>query len=407
MKNLKNESILIFTLAAIQFSHVLDFVVMMPLGPVLMRTLNIGPSSFALLVSVYNISAGTAGVLYSLIADKYDRRLSLIICFIGFILGTLLCGLTNEYYILLFARIVAGAFGGVLTSIIFAIVTDLIPFNRRGSALSIIMSAFSVASVIGVPLGLIIAEAYNWQSTFIFIALLSFGVLIACLKVVPSVKDHVSKSSLKGNLQRLYKLTVDRDYLWSYTLVGINILSIFMIIPFIAPYAIKNVGLLESDLKYIYLVGGICTVITARIIGKLTDSKTPIKVFSILVPLSCIPIILMTNMSKSPLFIYLTVSSLFMMLVSGRMIPLMTMASGIASLKDRGTFMGILNSVRSFGTSIATLVAGFIIVEENGKFIGYDTTGYISILIAVITLVLSFKVNKILIKKLKNEKTRS
>lgn len=404
MDKLKNETLLILTLAAIQFSHVLDFVVMMPLGPVLMRTLNIGPSSFALLVSIYNISAGTAGVLYALIADRYDRKLSLTLCFIGFILGTLLCGLTDEYYVLLLARVVAGAFGGVLTSIIFAIVTDLIPFERRGSALSIIMSAFSVASVLGVPLGLIIAEAYDWQSTFIFIALISFIILIASLKIVPSINKHVTKDSIKENFHRLYRLTVQKDYIKTYTLIGVNILSIFMIIPFIAPYAIKNVGLLESDLKYIYLVGGICTVITARIIGKLTDSKTPIKVFSILVPISCIPIFFITNLSQSPLYLYLIVSSLFMMFVSGRMIPLMTMASEIASLKDRGTFMGILNSVRSFGTSIATLIAGFIIVEENNKFVGYDTVGYLSIFIAIITFVIAIKVNRILIEKLENEK---
>lgn len=407
MEKLKNETFLIFTLAAIQFSHVLDFVVMMPLGPVLMRTLDIGPASFALLVSVYNISAGTAGILYAIIADKYDRKASLIFCFVGFILGTALCGLTHDYYVLLMARIVAGAFGGVLTSVIFAIVTDLIPFKRRGSALSIIMSAFSVASVIGVPLGLIIAEAYNWQSTFIFIAAVSVLVLIVCVMIVPSVNDHVSKDSLKENIIRLKKLTFEKDYLRAYTLIGINILSIFMIIPFIAPYAIKNVGLLESDLKFIYLVGGICTVITARIIGKLTDSKTPIKVFSFLVPFSCIPIYFMTNMSDTHLYYYLVASSLFMMFVSGRMIPLMTMVSEIASLKDRGTFMGILNSVRSFATSIATLIAGFIIIELDGRFINYDTTGYISMFLGFVTLILAFKVNKILSKKLENDKTAS
>lgn len=377
----------------------------MPLGPILMRTLNIGPASFALLVSVYNISAGAAGILYSLIADKYDRKSSLVFCFIGFIIGTFLCGMTNDFTILLMARVVAGAFGGILTSVTFAIVTDLIPFGRRGSALSIIMSAFSVASVIGVPLGLIVAETFNWQSTFIFIASLSTLILVVSVMIIPSVSDHIQKDNLKENLNRLYHLTFKKDYLRSYFLVGINVFSIFMVIPFIAPYAIKNVGLVEADLKYVYLIGGICTVVTARIVGKLTDAWSPIKVFTILVPLSSIPIYLMTNIENSTLPIYLIASSLFMMLVSGRMIPLMTLVSEIADLKDRGTFMGIVNSARSFATSVATLIAGFIIFEDSNKLRAYDLTGYISIVIGFLTLAVAFKVNNILIKKIKNAKS--
>ncbi len=407
MERFKNERWLVFTLAAIQFCHILDFVIMMPLGPVLMRTLDIGPTSFALLVSVYNISAGVVGILYALVADRYDRKVSLNFCFVGFILGTILCGLTDNFQVLLIARIIAGAFGGVLTSVIFAIVTDLVPFKRRGSALSIIMSAFSVASVIGVPLGLIIAEAFNWQSTFIFIALLSLAVLLVGLYLIPSVNKHVSKDNLATNLSRLYRLTLRKSYLKSYFLIGINVFSIFMIIPFIAPYAIKNVGLTEPDLKYVYLIGGICTVIMARLVGKLTDSEGPIKVFTYLVPLSCIPIYLMTNLSSSTLGIYLVVSSMFMMFVSGRMIPLMTLVSEISSLKDRGTFMGILNSVRAFATSGATLIAGIIIHEESEIFVGYDTTGYLSMGLGFVTLFVAFRVSKILDKKIKNENTTS
>lgn len=371
----------------------------MPLGPMLMRKLSIDPLQFGSLVSSYNISAAIAGVVYGLFADKFDRKKMLILNFIGFIVGTVFCGLAQNYESLLAARIIAGAFGGTLTSVVMAMVTDLIPFQRRGQAMGTVMSSFSIASVIGVPLGLLIAEKFDWHYTFYFIALFGLFSLILSTMVFPSLKDHIHPTNALDNLKRLFSLLVKKDYLKSYSLIFFNVFTIFTMIPYLSPYAVKNIGILETELKFMYLIGGLFTVITARIIGKLTDKKGSFNTMAGLVILSIFPIYLYTHAGVMPLYLFIAMSTFFMTVVSGRMIPLMTMLSEIADSKDRGTFMGLLNAVRGLGSALATLFAGIFIVENtSGTLEGFDTVGIISIFISLILIFGVHHVYKILLR---------
>jgi multidrug resistance protein len=352
----------------------------MPLGPVLMRTLSITPLQFGTLVSSYNISAAVTGILYGVVADKYDRKLMLQINFVGFILGTVACGAAQDFETLVIARIIAGGFGGTLTSVVMAMVTDLIPFERRGKALSVVMSAFSVASILGVPIGLLIAESFDWHYTFYFIAIFSTLVLILSSYTFPRLDQHVKKSEIKENIKRLLGILFKIDYLKCYLLTFCNVFSIFCIIPYLSPYAVKNIGILETDLKYMYFVGGVCTVISAILIGRLTDKIGAFKVMMTLIILSFFPMYLYSHAGPMPFIQFLVIASLFMMVVSGRMIPLMTMISDIVDSEDRGTFMGLLNAIRSMGTALATVFAGFLIVENSdGSLSGFDHIGLFSI----------------------------
>ena len=323
-ETIKKEKWYIALLSAIQFAHIVDFVVLMPLGPVLMRELNISPIKFATLVSSYNFSSTAFAIFYSFIADQFDRKKLLILSFIGFIIGTAMCGFANNFEELLIARILAGAFGGILHSIVMAIVTDLIPYVRRGKAMSTIMSAFSIASIIGVPLGLAISDYYNWHATFFFIALFSVFILLAAYISIPTLTKHVQILSPRQTLQMFSKVLTNISYVKSYGLILVISFSAFLVIPFISPYAVKNVGILESELKYLYLVGGIVTVITARIFGILTDRIGAVKLFSLLALASTIPIYLYTNAPPMRFISFLGISELFMGLISGRIMPAWT-----------------------------------------------------------------------------------
>lgn len=366
-----------------------------------MRVLDVSPIQFASLVSSYSFSAAIAGVAYGVIADRFDRKALLIWSFVGFIVGTLLCGLTDDFHMLLSARIIAGCFGGVLNGIVFAVVTDLIPFHRRGGALGIIMSAFSIASVLGVPIGLAIADQFGWQKSFWFIAAFGLPILAASQYVFPPLKEHIQKNSPLEDLKRFGKLLLNFDYFRSYLLILIIGLSTFMIIPFLAPYAVKNVGITESDLKYVYLVGGFFTIISSRIIGKSTDRIGAFKMFIALVLFSFIPIYLYTNATFMSLALYLALSTMFMASVSGRFIPVMTMVSEISEPQDRGTFMGLLNSIRALASALATLIAGAIVVEApSGKLERFTEVGYLSIVFSILALLMGAVVNKMLTKKL-------
>lgn len=372
----------------------------MPLGPILMRTLSITPLQFGTLVSSYNVSAAGTGILYGVIADKYDRKAMLQLNFVGFILGTIACGFAQNFETLVIARVIAGGFGGTLTSVVMAMVTDLIPFERRGKALGIVMSAFSVASIIGVPIGLLIAESFDWHYTFYFIALFSFFILILSSIIFPPLRSHVkSKSTITMNIKRLLIILFQVDYLKCYFLTFVNVFSIFCLIPYLSPYAVKNIGILETDLKYMYFIGGVCTVIAASFIGKLTDKIGAFRVMTGLIIISFFPIYFYSHAGVMPFSIFLFISAIFMMTVSGRMIPLMTMVSDIVNSDDRGTFMGLMNAIRSLGTALATFFAGFIIVEHSdGSLLGFDKIGIFSILLSFLTIFYVKHIYKILLR---------
>lgn len=402
LKALNKEKLIVGLLAAIQFSHILDFVVIMPLGPVLMRHFTIDPTQFALLVSSYNISAALAGLLLGLIADNFDRKLLLQICFFFFAVATLFCAYAFNYQTLLISRIIAGGFGGALNTIVFSIVTDLIPFERRGRAMGTILASFSITSVIGIPLGLVIADEFGWRYCFIFITALSFIIMSIGHFVLPKISVIHKELKLKESLSRLVKVSINKDYLKAYSLLMSLAFSGFLIFPFLSPYAVKNIGIQESELKYIYLFGGLLTIIASRLAGKLTDKHGTIKTF---IPgiLASIPFILLyTQVINLSLSVLLVISSIFMATITFRIIPAMTLITSIPLAHERGGFMSILNSTRSLASASATLLAGYLIAESSdGKLLNFNYVGYISVFISIMTIFIA--INLYRIKEEKND----
>lgn len=397
----KNERILLLILAAINFSNILDFMIMMPLGPQLMRLFEINPKQFGLLVSSYTISAGISGFFTAFIVDKFDRKKFLQFLYAGFLLGTLACGLAGNYHLLMIARVFTGIFGGVIGAVILSIVGDTIPFERRGQAMGMIMAGFSVASVFGVPFGLFIANEFGWQAPFIFLAVLALPLSYLIWRFVPNVNAHLSSGNRTDIRQVLVNITSDANQRKSVTLMMVLMFGHFSIIPFLSPYMVANVGFKESDLAYIYLIGGAFNMFSGPMIGKLADRVGKKKVFTWFVILCSLPVFAITNMPHIALWIALIATTLFFIVSGGRFIPAQAMVSETVQPQMRGSFMSILSSMQQLSAGVASYIAGFIIVKDDvtGMMSNYNLVGYLSIGATLLTI--------FLVKRIKSAKGES
>lgn len=392
-ETLKKERLYIIILATIQIVHILDFVIMMPLGPQFMRVFQINTIQFSSLVSAYTFSAGIVGFFGALYADHFDRKKFLLFNFTGFIVGTFMCAIAPGFASLLTARIIAGAFGGILNACVLSLVSDLIPFERRGSAMGIIMSSFSISSVVGVPVGLYIANAFNWHATFYFICIVAVIFWILSAITLPSVKMTTEPKNFTQNLQNFKNILVQKDYLRAFLLTSVLGFGIFAVVPFISPYMVKNVGLLETQLPLIYMVGGACTIISARIIGKLCDKAGSFRVFKYVATFSIFPILALTNLPVVPLTVALSCTSIFMMFGSGRFIPAMTLVTAVVNPKDRGTFMSLENACRQLSSGLASQFSGIVMgTTAAGALTRYNYVGIISVATSLIAIFIALKI---------------
>lgn len=396
IKFTRKEWILLLVLASIQFSHIVDFVIMMPLGPALKRAFQTDPHQFGLLVSSYTFAAGISGLLASFFVDRFDRRNALIFFATGFSLGTLACGFAPTYELLLVSRSLAGFFGGVLGSLVMAIISDAFAYERRGSAMGIQMGSFSLATIIGVPLGLRLVTMGDWHTPFRVLGALSAAVTLCAAFLVPSMRGHM-KTEKHSRLDSFRHILATPNQQWALLFMFFLMMGQFTIIPFISPSYVANVGMAESDLPLVYLFGGLCSIVASPLAGRLSDRIGKPKVFIASAVLSLIPIMLTTTLGASPLWIPLAVSCLLFVAMSGRMVPAMAMVSATASPAYRGSFMSISASVQQFGAAAASYVAGLIITEgDGGRLLHYEVVGYIAVAfsLACVPLALRLRVTK-------------
>lgn len=391
---LKNEGMFITILTLIQFSHILDFVIMMPLGPQLMRIMNISPREFSLMVSAYTFSASICGFLSALFIDKFDRKKSLQIIYGGFIGGTLFCALAPNFYALVIGRVIAGGFGGIIGGLIFSILGDTIPFERRGAATGKIMSAFSIASVIGVPIGLGLANIFSWHAPFIMLVVLSLTVLVSSSIYIPTMSLHINIDTKENDFKEVFRLFKTANHNWAFLLMIILMFGSFSVIPFISPVMIFNVGLTEAELPYIYLIGGAFTFFTARLVGHLSDRFGKTRMFMILAISSILPLVFLTNITRTSFAIAVTCTTGFMILTSGRAIPAMALITASSSTKVRGRFMSLNSSLQQLSSGIASFTAGLIVkTGPNKEILHYNIVGYIGVIAVILSLFVIKKIN--------------
>ena len=353
---------------------------MMPLGPQFIKALSINTHQFGLLLSSYTFAAAIAGVFATYYIDRFERRQLLLRLYVCFIVATVACGFAPNYHLLFIARACAGAFGGILGSLVQTIVADSIPFERRGKALGTVMAAFSVSTVAGVPLSLFLAnhiESLGWRAPFLFIGLVSALILYIAYRNIPKISGHMHHVQEGSRFKQIYDILIAHHHLRAFLFMGLIMLTGFSVIPYIALYLTANVGVAESYISLIYLCGGVATLMSSRLIGHMADQYGKVKVFRVLAIVSLIPLIVTTNLVPVPLWVVLINSTSFFILISGRMIPAMAIVSQMVEPKMRGTFMSLVGSIQMLASGIASVLAGLVVtITADGKMEHYDLVGY-------------------------------
>lgn len=384
------EKWILFLLGAIHFAHVMDFMIIMPLGPQFMRDLDLNATQFGFLVSSYTFSAGIANLFGVFLLDRFDRKRSLVFAFSGHIAATLACAWAPHYMAFLAARIMAGAFGGIVQALIFAFIADCFEIKRRGTATGLVMSAFSVASVVGVPFGLFLATWLEWHAPFLLLAGLSLPILIATYFKLPAA--NVSSEGETGGMNSLRYVITQKTHWVAFSLTTLLMFAGFTVIPFISPSLVANAAMPESQLPWIYFFGGICTFFSSPWFGRLSDRYGPQKVFKVLAFISIAPLLLVTQLGPAPLPYLLLITTSFMVFVGGRFVPAMTLVLSAVNPRYRGSFMSLNTAIQQLAAGLASLLSAHLIIEEAGRLENYEVVGFVAIAATMMTLFISPKV---------------
>jgi predicted MFS family arabinose efflux permease len=383
----RRERWLLLTLAGIQFTHILDFMIMMPLGPQLTRIFDISNAQFGLLVSAYTLSAGVAGLLASTGIDRFGRKRLLLWLYGLFGLATLACGLAPTYAWLMAARIAAGVFGGVLSALSQTVVADVVPFERRGVAMGVVMTSFSVSTVAGVPLGLFLAAHWSWHMPFFAIAAVVAVLWLFIWQSFPTLDAHVQHHQGRGAWSGIGQVLADPGHLRAFALTGTMMLAGFLVIPYITIYLQSNAGMRAEQVPWIYLCGGVATLLTGRWIGRLSDRLGKVRMFRHMACLLPLPLMATTLSEGLPLWALLLIATSLFTVMSGRMIPGMALIASAAQPQLRGTFLSLNAAVQSAAMGIAALVGGLIIGrDDQGHLTHYWVAGVLGSLLSLATL---------------------
>jgi predicted MFS family arabinose efflux permease len=389
---------LLALLASIQFINLVDFIIMMPLGPRLMKALEIGTPAHGKAISAYGYAAGLAGFFAAVFINRFPRKTALLSILTGFAAGTALCAVASDFWTLVAGRSLAGAFGGVLGGMVLTIIGDAVPPERRGAATGIVMMGFSVASVLGLPIGLSIAEQFDrWQAPFAVLTALIGVVLIASIAWMPSI----SAPRARRNSDDLWDTLRDPVHLRAYSLMAGLMIAGFCIVPYIANYVVLHVGLTQKrDVPLMYFLGGLCTLASVPLIGRLSDRFGKLYVFRIAAAASIIPIACLTLMPTAnvpddpeaaltpnvPVSLVLATTTLFMICMSGRAVPAIALIVGSAAPRLRASFMSVNGSVQHISMGLAADLGSWISRKDMS---GYGWDGLFAALMTIVCMVLA------------------
>lgn len=393
------EKFIITILATVQFTVILDFMVLSPLGPFVMKKLSISPTQFALVVSVYALSAAVSGLSSALFADKFDRKKLLIFFYAGFTLGTLLCAFANNYEFLLIARIVTGIFGGVMSSVSYAIITDLFPIEKRGSVMGYVQTAFAASQVLGIPIGLFLAEKFNWHVPFFIIVGFSAIVSIVLIFKMKPITAHISENKGRNTFAQMKEIFGTNRYLVGFTATILLSTGGYMMMPFGAEFANKNLGISLKDLPLLYVITGVVSLIVGPILGKISDTVGKYNIFFFGTTMTIIFVGVYTNLGITPFWIAVVLNVILFIGINARIISSSAMITAVPHSKDRGAYMSINSSVQSMSGAIASMAAGLIVVQSStGELLNYPWLGLVVIITMITSMFLMKRVDR-MIKK--------
>jgi predicted MFS family arabinose efflux permease len=396
----KKERAIVILLAGLNFTHMLDFMIMMPLGNYLMSstevisrfTLNIRADQFAMLVTAYSLSAVFSGVCLASLVDRFDRKKVLVLVYIGFILGTLACGLAPSYGTLLVARTVTGLFGGIIGGQVFSIISDMFPYERRGRAVGMVMTAFALATILGVPVSLYLANLFNfnWHVPFLLVGAAGIFLLPVIIKVLPRFNEHITqKRESQSRFDALLKVFQNPSQGLALIFSMLMMIGHFLIIPFINSYLEFNKGYTKGQIPLVYIVGGVASFASAIYLGRISDNIGKFKIFTFSVLLSLVMVIAITNLPVIPFAFVLPFFAIWFIFATSRSVTAQAMITNVVDKEQQGSFMVLNSSMQHAGTSIASLIAGFMVTKDaSGRIHGFEWLGYLSIFVFIACLLL-------------------
>lgn len=379
---------LILVLVAIQFTHMVDFVIIMPLGGRLMKELSLTEGQFGQIVSAYAWAAGVASLLASFAMDRLDRKTVLVTMYAGFTLSTLFCGLAPDYTWLLVSRTLAGAFGGTAAVALMAVIGDVFPPEKRGRATGAVISSFAVASIAGLPAGLMLAGWFGRGAPFVALAGLSAVVAVVAWKTLPSIRGHLT-ATRPDRWAEFLAVVSNRGYIGAYAFTFFLVLGTFTVASFIGPYLTAVNGWDEGQLSQIYFVAGLCTLAGMTVLGKLADRVPRLPLFRVLGFASLVMALVVTNIPPGPLWVATIALSAFMMTAAGRMVPVQALMLGVPDPKNRGAFLSVNTAVQHASTGVAPLIAGSLVTIGDNGASGFEDVGYVAAATAAVALVLA------------------
>lgn len=392
------QKFVIAILALIFFTVVLDFMVLSPLGNILMSTMNLSTQEFGSVVSAYAISACLSGFLAAGFADKYDRKKLLLFFYTGFVIGTLFCALADTYVTLLAARIFTGIFGGVIGSISMAIVTDLFVLEQRGKVMGLIQMSFAASQILGIPLGLWMATHWGWHSTFFALVILSLFIGIAVVFKLKPVTEHLKFRNNKSPILHLWHTIKRKDYRTGFVAIMLLSMGGFMIAPFSSDFYVNNVKINIEDVPIIFMWSGIASVFIMPLIGRLSDRFDKLNLFVIGTVIACVMVIISTNLGPTPLWKVVIINILMFVGIMSRMVPSQALNSAVPEAEDRGAYMSVNSSLQQLAGGLGAIFAGFIVVKADATspLKHFDTLGYVMVVIMLLCIFLMWRVNKMI-----------
>src|SRR3954469_21615009 len=333
-----SERTVIFLIGAVQFVNILDFMMVMPLGPFFAGPLGIPGSRIGVIGGSYTAAAAVSGIACSFFLDRFDRRKALALAMAGLVVATALGGFSVGLGTMLCARVLAGAFGGPATSLSLSIVADVIPPERRGKALGAVMGSFAVAAVLGVPAGLELARWGGWRVPFFSVAGRGLVLLPIAIALLPPLTRHLAVpgsavAPRTGFLSLLARPTVQLSAIATVAVMS----SAFLVVPVIAPYLLINLAFPAKDLKWIYMISGALSFLVLRIIGARVDryGSTRLATVGTAVFLLVSWLAFVRYDARVPITVLFV---LFMVGMNFRMAPYQTLISKVPALHERARF---------------------------------------------------------------------
>ena len=386
---------LLSILTLMQFSVTIDFIIIAPLGPQLMRVFGINTAQFGETVAAYAFGAGLSSFSAAFFLDRFDRKRALLVLFTGFTLGTFCCALASGYHAMLLARFVTGIFGGVCGGVVLAIVGDAIPEVRRATAMGTVMSAFALASALGVPAGLWIAER-GWHWPFLLLGILCATIIPFAIWLLPRSDSHLRAAASNVSAgARMWSVLANGKHLRAFTLMAALTTAGFMVVPFISTFMVRNVGMTEAQLKYNFLSGGLFTLFSMNLIGRLADMYGRMRLFTIMAVLSSGAVLWLTHLSSEPLALAIAVTTVFMVTMTGRFVPAIAMITGSVDAQHRGGFMSLNSCVQQTFSGLGTALGGYLIIDQAHQPLrNYGLIGWIAASTAIAAIALAARLRQ-------------